>query len=115
MKKSTLAILTAVIAFAPLTAFAQEDIQSSTQINTNKAAAVGVGNYIEQDATQTSFQDQLDYGGAYGVPSAGDAQNSLQINSNEAAAIGEYNVIDQDATQSNVQYQTDIESYYPHY
>ena len=37
-----------------------------------------MGNYIEQDTTQTSFQDQLDYGGAYGVPSAGDAQNSLQ-------------------------------------
>ena len=114
MKKSTLAILTAVIALAPLTAFAQDDIQSSTQINSNKAAAVGVGNYIEQDATQTSFQDQLNYD-AYGVPSAGDAQNSVQINSNEAAAIGEHNYIDQDATQSNVQYQTDIESYYPHY
>ncbi|WP_019503164.1 hypothetical protein [Pleurocapsa sp. PCC 7319] len=113
MKKSTLAILTAVIAFAPLTAFAQ-DTQNSAQIGGNSAAAVGYGNYIDQDAHQTSFQDQLNSGG-YGVPDAPDAQNSLQVNTNEAAAIGEYNVIDQEADQSNVQLQTDIESYYPHY
>lgn len=113
MKKSTLAILTTVIAFAPLTAFAQ-DTQGSAQINGNSAAAVGYGNYVEQEANQTNFQDQLSLD-AYGVPSAGDAQNSLQVNTNEAAAIGEYNVIDQEANQSNVQYQTDIESYYPHY
>ena len=72
------------------------------------------GNYVEQEANQTNFQDQLSLD-AYGVPSAGDAQNSLQVNTNEAAAIGEYNVIDQEANQSNVQYQTDLESNYPHY
>ena len=113
MKKSTLAILTTVIAFAPLTAFAG-DLQNSAQINGNSAAAVGHGNYIDQDATQTNFQDQLSLD-AYGVPTSPDAQNSLQVNTNEAAAIGEYNYIDQEADQSNVQLQTDIESYYPHY
>ena len=40
MKKSTLALLTTIIAFAPLTAFAQ-DTQTSIQNNTNSAAAVG--------------------------------------------------------------------------
>ena len=111
MKKSTLALLTTVIAFAPLTAFAQ-DTQTSIQNNTNSAAAVGNGNLIHQNATQTSIQDQLDLG-AYGVPSTPDAQTSVQVNANEAAAVGDYNVIDQDATQTSVQSQTDIEQYLP--
>ena len=113
MKKSTLGILTAVIALAPLTALA-EDFQGSTQINSNSAAAVGTGNVVIQDSTQTSFQDQFDFG-AYGVSSP-DAQNSVQINSNEAAAIGTGNFIDQKATQTNVQGQFDVNQYLPsHY
>jgi hypothetical protein len=39
MKKSTLGILTAIIAFAPLTAFAQ-NAQTSIQNSSNSAAAV---------------------------------------------------------------------------
>ena len=113
MKKSTLGILTAVIAFSPLAAFAQ-DAQTSIQQNTNSAAAVGVGNYIEQNADQTSFQHQLDLGG-YGYD-APDAQTSLQVNENEAAAIGKYNYIDQDADQTSYQDQVDVEGYLPfHY
>ncbi|WP_019507364.1 hypothetical protein [Pleurocapsa sp. PCC 7319] len=113
MKKSTLGILTAVIAFAPLTALA-EDFQGSTQINSNSAAAVGTGNVIIQDSTQTSVQDQFDFG-AYGISSP-DAQNSVQINSNEAAAIGEGNFIHQEGTQTNVQSQFDVNQYLPsHY
>ena len=112
MKKSTLALLTTVIAFAPLSAFAQ-DVQTSIQDNTNSAAAVGVGNFIRQDATQTNIQNQLDLG-AYGVPSYPDAQTSVQKNANEAAAVGEYNVIDQDATQTNIQDQVDLNQYLPH-
>ena len=111
MKKSTLALLTTVIAFAPLTAFAQ-DTQTSIQNNTNSAAAVGTGNLIHQNATQTSVQDQLDLG-AYGVPSAPDAQLSVQGNANEAAAVGNGNAIIQDATQTSVQDQVDVNQYLP--
>ncbi|MEM8720646.1 MAG: hypothetical protein AAGE84_15325 [Cyanobacteria bacterium P01_G01_bin.39] len=112
MKKSTLALLTTVIAFAPLTAFAQ-DVQTSIQDNTNSAAAVGHANYIDQDATQHSLQQQLDLG-AYGVPGYPDAQTSVQKNANEAAAVGDYNVIDQDAVQTNIQDQVDVNQYLPH-
>ena len=111
MKKSTLSILTAVIAFSPLTALAQ-DVQTSIQGNTNSAAAVGTGNLILQDATQTSVQDQLNLG-QYGVTAAPNAQTSVQQNANEAAAIGDYNLIGQDATQTSVQGQVDIEQYLP--
>ena len=111
MKKSTLSILTAVIALSPLTAFAQ-DVQTSIQGNTNSAAAVGTGNLILQDATQTSVQDQLNLG-QYGVPAAPNAQTSVQQNANEAAAVGDYNLIGQDATQTSVQGQVDVEQYLP--
>jgi hypothetical protein len=112
MKKSTLGILTAIIAFAPLTAFAQ-DAQTSIQSNTNSAAAVGSGNFIHQNATQNSVQNQLDLG-AYGVPSTPDAQTSVQVNANEAAAIGTGNVIGQDATQNSTQGQVDVNQYLPY-
>ncbi len=112
MKKSTLGILTAIIAFAPLTAFAQ-DAQTSIQKNTNSAAAVGTNNFIHQNTNQNSVQNQLDLG-AYGVPSTPDAQTSVQVNANEAAAIGHNNVIDQDAYQNSVQDQVDLNQYLPH-
>ena len=111
MKKSTLALLTTVIAFAPLTAFAQ-DAQTSIQNNTNSASAIGNANFIDQNATQTNLQQQLDLG-AYGIPATPDAQTSVQINANEAAAIGDYNVIDQNATQTNIQDQVDLNQYLP--
>ncbi|MEM9509050.1 MAG: hypothetical protein AAGA16_15435 [Cyanobacteria bacterium P01_E01_bin.35] len=110
MKKSTLALLTTVIAFTPFAAFAQA--QTSIQNNTNSAAVVGNGNFIRQNATQTSIQDQLDLGG-YGIPSP-DAQTSVQINANEAAAVGNHNVIDQNATQTSIQDQIDVNKYLPH-
>ncbi|MGL4881384.1 MAG: hypothetical protein ACRC8K_09990 [Waterburya sp.] len=112
MKKSTLAILTTVIAFSPLTAFAQ-DAQTSIQSNTNSAAAVGTGNFINQSTHQNSVQNQLDLG-AYGVPSTPDAQTSVQVNANEAAAIGTGNYIDQNAVQNSTQGQVDINQYLPH-
>ena len=111
MKKSTLSILTAVIAFSPLAAFAQ-DAQTSIQNNTNSAAAVGVGNVIQQNADQLSVQDQLDLG-SYGIPSTPDAQTSVQVNANEAAAVGNHNILLQDAAQTNVQDQVDVNQYLP--
>ena len=110
--KTTLSLLTAVIAFSPLAAFAQ-DTQTSIQQNSNSAAAVGHANYIDQNVTQTSIQDQFDFG-AYGVPATPDAQTSVQVNGNEAAAIGSYNYIDQDATQTSVQDQVDVNQYLPY-
>jgi hypothetical protein len=112
MKKSTLGILTAIIAFAPLTAFAQ-DAQTSIQSNTNSAAAVGTGNYIDQSATQNNVQNQLDLG-AYGVPTTPEAQLSVQGNANEAAAIGNGNIIDQNAIQNSTQGQVDVNQYLPY-
>ena len=112
MKKSTLSILTAVIAFSPLAAFAQ-DAQTSIQHNTNSAAAVGTGNLIHQNADQFSAQDQFDFG-TYGAPVPSDAQNSVQVNANEAAAVGNHNAIIQDATQTNVQDQLDVNQYLPY-
>jgi hypothetical protein len=112
MKKSTLGILTAIIAFAPLTAFAQ-DAQTNIQSNTNSAAAVGSGNFINQSATQNSVQNQLDLG-AYGVPATPEAQTSVQVNANEAAAIGNGNVIDQNAIQNSTQGQVDVNQYLPY-
>ncbi|MEL6438658.1 MAG: hypothetical protein AAFQ80_05300 [Cyanobacteria bacterium J06621_8] len=111
MKKSTLALLTTVIAFSPLAAFAQ-DSQTSIQQNTNSAAAVGTANFIQQDAVQANIQDQLDLGG-YGYTTP-DAQTSVQINANEAAAVGNFNVIDQDASQTSVQDQVDVNQYLPY-
>jgi hypothetical protein len=112
MKKTTLALLTTIIAFAPLAAFAQ-DAQTSIQNNTNSAAAVGTGNFIHQNTDQLGVQNQLDLGG-YGVPSTPDAQTSVQVNANEAAAIGNHNAIIQDATQTNVQDQVDVNQYLPY-
>ena len=111
MKKSTLAILTTVIAFAPLTAFAQ-DTQTSIQGNTNSAAAVGDANLVLQNADQANYQDQLNLG-QYGVPATPNAQTAVQQNANEAAAVGGYNVIDQNATQTSVQDQVDVQQYLP--
>ncbi|MEL6438652.1 MAG: hypothetical protein AAFQ80_05270 [Cyanobacteria bacterium J06621_8] len=111
MKKSTLALLTTVIAFSPLAAFAQ-DSQTSIQQNTNSAAAVGTANFIDQNATQHNLQQQLDIGG-YGYTTP-EAQTSAQINANEAAAVGDFNYIDQDASQTSVQDQVDVNQYLPY-
>jgi uncharacterized protein involved in propanediol utilization len=111
MKKSTLSILTAVIAFSPLTAFAQ-DAQTSVQTNSNSAAAVGTGNLVLQNTDQLNVQDQLNLG-QYGVPATPNAQTAIQGNVNEAAAVGNHNVIGQDATQTNIQDQVDLNKYLP--
>ena len=113
MKKSTLAILTTVITFAPLTAFAQtQDTQPIIQTNSNSAAVVGNGNFIHQNATQASQQHNVNLD-AYGIPATPNAQTAVQDNVNSAAAVGHGNVIGQDATQTNVQGQVDINQYLP--
>ncbi len=113
MKKVTLSILTAAIAFSPLTAFAQ-DAQTSIQSNTNSAAAVGDANLILQNANQANEQQQLNLD-AYGLPTTPNTQTSVQGNANSAAAIGNYNVVGQDATQNSTQGQVDINQYLPQF
>ena len=127
MKKTTLSILTTVIALSPLTAFAQQlgstssrnpsvtqaqDAQTSIQTNTNSAAAVGDVNLVLQDTDQSNYQQQLNLD-TYGVPATPNAQTSVQSGVNEAAAVGAYNIIDQQGTQTNVQDQVDVNQYIP--
>jgi hypothetical protein len=107
MKKSLL-IATAAIVLCPLTAFAQ-NAQTNVQNSSNSAAAVGTGNYIEQNTNQHSNQTQLDVNG-YPTPSS---QVSIQDNANSAAAIGNYNAIQQNAAQSSSQTNVDVGSYLP--
>ena len=111
MKKTTLSILTAAIAFSPLAALAQ-NAQTSIQTNSNSAAAVGDANLVLQNATQANQQQQLNLD-AYGVYSTPNAQTAIQDNANEAAAIGNYNVIDQNAVQTGTQTQVDVNQYLP--
>ena len=109
MKKSLL-IATAAIVFCPLTAFAQ-NAQTSIQNSSNSAAAVGTGNYIEQNTLQHSDQTQLDVNG-YPTPSS---QLSIQDNANSAAAIGNYNAIQQNTVQDSSQTNVDVGSYLPNF
>ena len=112
MKKSTFGIIaTAAMLFTPVAAFAQ-DSQQNLQINRSDAAAVGVGNYVNQDTTQTSFQDQFDYDDYYGD---GSAQSNIQDNASAASAVGEYNVVNQVTDQYSGQTNTDIDSYGHYY
>ena len=112
MKKSTFGLIaTAAMLLTPVAAFAQ-DAQSNLQINRADAATLGHGNYVNQNATQASFQDQYDYDGYYSEPSV---QNSIQDNAAAASAVGEYNLINQDATQINGQSNTSVESYGHYY
>ena len=105
MKKSTFGLLaTAAMLFTPIAAFAQ-DSQQNLQINRSDAAAVGVGNFVNQTTNQTSFQDQFDYDGYYGE---GSAQSNIQDNGSAASAVGEYNVINQGTDQFSSQNIIDI-------
>ena len=114
MKKTALSIITAAIAFSPLTALAQ-DAQTSIQTNTNSASAQGDANLILQNANQTNHQQQLGLNG-YGIPTTPNAQTAVQGNVNSAAAVGNYNVVGQDVTQTSTQGQVDVNQYLPpHY
>jgi hypothetical protein len=109
MKKSLGILATVALAFSPVAAFAQE-VQTNIQGASNSAAAVGVGNYVNQNIDQTSFQDQLQVDGYY--PSADpQAQISVQDASNSGAAVGTGNFVNQDIDQYNQQFQTDVGGY----
>jgi hypothetical protein len=109
MKKSLLIAAVAIV-FCPLTAFAQ-NAQTNVQNSSNSAAAVGTGNYIEQNTLQHSDQTQLDANG-YPTPSS---QLSIQDNANSAAAIGNYNAIQQNTVQDSSQTNVDVGSYIPNF
>ena len=111
MKKSTFGLLAATaLIFTPVAAFAQ-DSQQNLQINRSDAAAVGVGNYINQGTLQQSQQSQFDING-YATPST---QTSVQDNANAASAVGDYNLINQGVVQDNDQTNGSIDTYPGYY
>ncbi|MBE9168273.1 hypothetical protein IQ238_12365 [Pleurocapsales cyanobacterium LEGE 06147] len=104
MKKSTFGILaTVALAFSPVAAFAQQ-AQISSQSANNNGAAVGHGNYVDQEIDQTNYQTQLEVPGYYHQ-----ADPQLQISgqdaSNNGAAVGNYNYVDQNIDQYSDQWQ----------
>jgi hypothetical protein len=109
MKKSLGLIATVALAFSPVAVFAQE-VQTNIQGASNSAAAIGTGNFVNQNIDQTSFQDQLQADGYY--PSTDpQAQISVQDASNSGAAVGTGNYVNQDIDQYNGQIQTDVDGY----
>jgi hypothetical protein len=91
------------------TGFAQET-QLNVQGASNSAAAVGTGNFVNQNIDQTSFQDQFGADGYY-YGSDPQVQMSVQDASNSGAAIGHGNFVNQDIDQYNQQVQTDVGGY----
>jgi opacity protein-like surface antigen len=112
MKKSLGIIATVALAFSPVAVFAQE-VQTNIQGASNSAAAVGVGNYVDQNIDQTNFQDQWQVDGYY-HGSDPQKQMSVQDASNSGAAIGTGNYVEQDIDQYNQQFQTDVGGYLPY-
>jgi glycerophosphoryl diester phosphodiesterase len=106
MKKSFGIIATLALALSPVAAFAT-DAQTNIQRASNSAAAVGVGNYVNQNINQENFQDQYGLDG-YLNPQG---QTSVQDAANSGAAIGQYNTVDQNVDQYNQQGQVDVNGY----
>jgi hypothetical protein len=106
MKKSLSFIATLALTLSPVAAFAQ-DAQTNIQRATNSGAAVGVGNYVNQNINQENFQDQYGVDG-YLNPTG---QISVQDAANSGAAIGHYNTVDQNVDQYNQQGQVDVNGY----
>ncbi|MBE9168773.1 hypothetical protein IQ238_15070 [Pleurocapsales cyanobacterium LEGE 06147] len=109
MKKSLSILATVALAFSPVAVFAQE-VQTNIQGASNSAAAVGQGNFVNQNIDQASFQDQLQVDGYY-YGADPQAQISVQDASNSGAAVGTDNFVNQDIDQLNGQIQTDVGGY----
>jgi opacity protein-like surface antigen len=110
MKKSLGLIATVALAFSPVAVFAQE-VQTNIQGASNSGAAIGTGNFVNQNIDQTSFQDQLQVDGYY-YGADPQVQMSVQDASNSGAAIGHGNLVNQNIDQSSGQFQTDVNGYY---
>ncbi|MBE9167163.1 hypothetical protein IQ238_06335 [Pleurocapsales cyanobacterium LEGE 06147] len=109
MKKSLGLIATAALAFSPVAVFAQE-IQTNFQGASNSGAAIGTGNFVNQNINQTNFQDQLQLDGYY-YGTDPQVQTSVQDASNSGAAVGTGNFVNQNIDQFNGQIQTDVDGY----
>ena len=111
MKKSTFGLLaTVALVFSPVAAFAQQT-QISEQNASNNAAAIGVGNYVNQSIYQENLQTQVGADVYYSTPYAPQLQVSGQNASNAGVADGFGNVVDQDIYQNNNQFQGDVNGY----
>ncbi|MBE9169917.1 hypothetical protein IQ238_21120 [Pleurocapsales cyanobacterium LEGE 06147] len=109
MKKSFGILATVALAFSPVAVFAQE-VQTNIQGASNSAAAIGHGNFVNQNIDQTNFQDQLQVDGYY-YGADPQKQISVQDASNAGAAVGTGNYVNQDIDQYNQQFQTDVDGY----
>ena len=85
-------------------------MQISGQEGVQNGAAVGTGNYVEQELNQTSLQNQKiapSYSGYYGTPQPGTPQ--IQISGQEGAengaTVGTGNYVGQELNQTNWQHQ----------
>ncbi len=109
MKKSLGILATVALAFSPVAVFAQQ-VESNFQGASNSGAAVGTGNFVNQNIDQTSFQDQFQLDGYY-YGAEPQVQQSVQDASNSGAAVGTGNFVNQDIDQYNQQVQTDVGGY----
>jgi hypothetical protein len=106
MKKATLIISTLALALSPLAAFGQS-VEQNIQRASNSAAAIGVGNYVQQDINQLNNQQQFGLDGHLNPQ----GQVSVQDAANSAAAVGQYNNVIQGVDQYNGQGQVDVNGY----
>jgi opacity protein-like surface antigen len=106
MKKSLGLIATIALTLSPVAVFAQS-VESNIQSARNSGAAIGTGNYLQQDITQFNNQGQFDVNG-YLNPQG---QVSVQDAANSGATVGEYNNLNQNIGQYNGQGQVDVNSY----
>ena len=105
---SLLAAAALVSTFLP--AAQANQIEVNKQNAVQNAAAVGIGNVVEQELNQTSLQNQSQtpsYSGYYHTPQPGTPQ--LQISGQQGiqngAAVGTGNYVDQELNQNSLQRQ----------
>ncbi|KOP24437.1 filamentous hemagglutinin [Hapalosiphon sp. MRB220] len=107
LKKSfAFGLLAAGLMVAPGAALA--DVQNSQQNATQNGAAVGVGNTVVNDATQTNIQDITKIKNGASCHGSYNAQISGQNVAQNGAAVGEVNTVVNQASQGALQNATEI-------
>ncbi|WP_250122792.1 hypothetical protein [Chroococcidiopsis sp. CCMEE 29] len=113
LKKSFMLSLVSVAALGFFSLPARAD-QTSVQLNNQEAAAVGEYNYIGQESSQISTQEQV---GKYGVAEKykTERQEAIQDAKQAAGAVGRGNRIRQTSEQLTIQQQNNSYRYHPSY
>ncbi len=112
MLKNTYAIALLSFAAFGFTAMPASADKITTQIINQNAAIVGDGNYIEQNSTQLSIQNQpkKTHNSRSNNSRPTTNQVSTQKNEQNAAIVGNDNYLEQNSTQVNVQNQPNSHS-----